>query len=217
MPPARANEDWIRTLSGAGERQDEAINDLRQYLLKTSLYTLYRYQRDIQAVSPSERLALAEDCAQEALITVLDHLGEFRGESKFTTWAFKFAVNISLSCARREGWKQMSLESSPDGKESYHWLVSNNHRSPPDGELKSMQAEVAALLDEAIQHHLTDRQRLVFRLIVFEQVPMDAVVQRLGTNRNAVYKLLHDARKKLKQALQSQDYKLEEIVHLFGK
>jgi RNA polymerase sigma-70 factor (ECF subfamily) len=217
MSQVRYNEEWIQALSGSGKQQDEAINDLRQFLLKVSLFTLYRYLKDLRALSHSERLALAEDCAQEALITVLNHLSDFKGESKFTTWAFKFAVNVSLACARREGWKQISLEHLPDGKGSYDWLVSNDHLSPANAELKSLQAEVAAVLDEAIQHALTEKQRLVFRMIVFEQVPMDAVVQRMETNRNAVYKLLYDARKKLKQALQSNDLKMDEIFRLFGE
>lgn len=80
-----------------------------------------------------------------------------------------------------------------------------------------MQAEVAAVLDEAIEHKLTEKQRQVFKLIVFEQIPMDALVQRLGTNRSAVYKLLHDARKKLKKALQAHGFDLDEIFRLFGK
>ena len=215
--PVRSNEEWIRALSGTGEQQDEAINDLRQFLLQVALYTLYRYLKDIRALSHSERLALAEDCAQEALISVLEHLDEFKGESKFTTWAFKFAVNISLACARREGWKQVSLEQLSQSTDSFDWFISNAPSSPPEVELQALQAEVTAVLDEAINHHLTDKQRMVFRLIVFEQVPMDGIVQRLGTNRNAVYKLLHDARKKLKQALQAHGFELDEIFRLFGK
>jgi RNA polymerase sigma-70 factor (ECF subfamily) len=80
-----------------------------------------------------------------------------------------------------------------------------------------LQAEVTAVLDEAIQHDLTDKQRMVFKLIVFEQVPMDAIVQRLGTNRNAVYETMHNARKKLKRALQAHGFQLDEIFRIFGK
>lgn len=213
----RSNKEWIRALSGTGKQQDEAINDLRQFLLQVALYTIYRYLKDIRALSHSEHLALAEDCAQEALISVLDHLGEFKGESKFTTWAYKFAVNVSLARARREGWKQISLEQLSDSTQSFDWFTFKTISSYPDVELQALRAEVTAVLDEAIQHDLTDKQRLVFRLIVFEQVPMDAVVQRLGTNRNAVYKLLHDARKKLKRALQAHGFETEEIFRLFGE
>lgn len=217
MSPERSNEEWIHTLSGTGEGQNEALNDLRRYLLQVSLYTLYRYLKDIRALSHSDRLALAEECTQEALITVLDHLDEFKGESRFTTWAFKFAVNVSLACARREGWKQISLEQLSESTDSFDWFISNKESAPPDVELQALQAEVTALLDEAIQHDLTEKQRMVFRLIVLEQIPMDAIVQRLGTNRNAVYKLLHDARVKLRQALQAHGLELDEIFRLFGK
>ena len=217
MFPVRSNEEWIRALSGRGEQQDEAINDLRQFLLQVALYTLSRYLKDIRALSHSERLALAEDCAQEALISVLDHLDKFKGESKFTTWAYKFAVNVSLARARREGWKQISLDLLTESMDSFDWFTSKTASTYPDLELLALQAEVTAVLDEVIQHDLTGKQRMVFRLIVFEQVPMDAIVQRLGTNRNAVYKSLHDARKKLKQALQAKGFELDEIFRLFEK
>ena len=217
MSPARSNEEWFRALSGSDKHQDEAIHDLRQFFLQIAMYTLYRHLKDIRALNHSERLALAEDCTQEALITVLDHLEDFKGESKFTTWAFKFAVNVSLACARREGWKQVSLEQLSESTDSFDWFISNNASAPPDVELLALQTEVTAVLDEAIQHELTDKQRMVFKLIVFEQVPMDGLVQRLGTNRNAVYKLLHDARKKLKQALQAHGFKADEIYRLFGQ
>jgi len=217
MPPVRSNQEWIRALSGTGKQQDEAIDELRQFLLQIALYTLYRYLIDIRALGHSERLALAEDCAQEALISVLDHLDEFKGESKFTTWAYKFAVNVSLARARREGWKQISLEELSDSSESFDWFTSKSASTHTDVELQAVQAEVTAVLDEAILHDLTHKQRLVFRLIVFEQVPMDAIVQRLGTNRNAVYKLLHDARKKLKRALQAHGFETEEVLRLFEK
>jgi len=217
MSPVRSNEEWIRALSGTGKQQEVAIGDLRQFLLQVALFTLYRYLKDIHALSHSERLALAEDCAQEALITVLDHLDEFKGDSKFSTWAYKFAVNISLARARREGWKQISLEMLSESKDSFDWFTSKKISTHQDVELQTLQAEITAILDEAIQHDLTDKQRMVFRLIVFEQVPMDGIVQRLGTNRNAVYKLLHDARKKLKQALQAHGFELDEIFHVFRK
>lgn len=216
MAQKRSNEEWMRDLSGTGEHRDEAINDLRQFLLQAALYTLYRHLKDIRALNHSERFALAEDCTQEALITVLDHLDEFKGESKFSTWAFKFAVNISLACARREGWKQISLEQLSESTDSFNWYISTTDSAPPSVELQTLQAEVAAVLDKAIQHDLTDKQRMVFRLIVFEQVPMDAIVQRLGTNRNAVYEMLHNARKKLKRALQAHGFQLEEIFRFFG-
>jgi RNA polymerase sigma-70 factor, ECF subfamily len=217
MVQVRSNEEWIRALSGTGEQRDEAIDDLRQFLLQASLYTLYSYLKDIRALSHSDRLALAEDCAQEALIKVLDHLGEFKGESKFTTWAYKFAVNISLARARRERWKGISIDQLSETTDSFEWFTSRAAFTSQGAELQALQAEVAAVLDEAIEHKLTEKQRQVFKLIVFEQIPMDALVQRLGTNRSAVYKLLHDARKKLKKALQAHGFDLDEIFRLFGK
>jgi RNA polymerase sigma-70 factor, ECF subfamily len=150
------------------------------------------------------------------LITVLDHLDDFRGESKFTTWAYKFAVNISLAHARREGWKQHSPEMDSAGKTQTNGYTFNNFTVQTDAELRVLQGEVITVLNEAIQHDLSDKQRIVFRLIVYDQYPMDGVVQHLGSNRNAVYKLLHDARIKLKRALQAHGFAHDEILQLFG-
>ena len=212
----RSNEDWIQALSGTGEYQDEAINDLRHFLLQVALYTLNQKVKDIHALSHSDRLALGEDCAQEACITVLNHLAEFKGESKFTTWAYKFAVNVSLARARQEGWKQISLELSSSKAASFGEFAAHIHSNHPDVESQVLQTEIIAVLDDTIQHDLTDKQRMVFRLIVFEQVPMDGVVQRMGMNRNAVYKLLHEARKKLKRAVQAHGFEFDETFLLFS-
>ncbi len=214
---ARSDEEWIQALSGTGSQQDEAINDLRQLLLRAALFTLSRYLNDLDDLSHSDRLALAEESSQEALIAILGHLSGFRGDSKFTTWAYKFAINISLAHARREGLRHFSRALGSNATNGFDGFASNNRHTATDIESRVMLAEVIAVLEEAIQHDLTDRQRQVLSLNVFEHVPMDGVVQHLQTNRNAVYKLLYDARKKLKRALQAHGFEFEEIIRLFGK
>jgi RNA polymerase sigma-70 factor (ECF subfamily) len=168
-------------------------------------------------VNRDEILQRAEDCAQEALITVMNHLSDFRGDSKFTTWAYKFAINIALMTARRERWKGVSLDQktfSEDGSLP-GWLMQD--KSPglaPDRSV--LQGEVGTILREVIEHELTDRQRQVLMMMIFHEVPMDEVVQRLGTNRNAVYKLLHDTRRKLKASLQARGFEAGETLDLFS-
>ena len=96
MLNTRTNQEWIQDLTSAGPQQAEAIEDLRQLLLVASLYTFNRNPGDLSDLDPQGKLALAEDWAQEALVAVLSKLKDFRSEGKFTTWAFKFAVNITL-------------------------------------------------------------------------------------------------------------------------
>ena len=196
-------------MTASGEVQETAIADLRDLLLRAALYFFNRNPGDFGGMNRDEILQCAEDSAQEALIAVMDHLSDFRGDSKFTTWAYKFAINMALMTARRQRWKGKSLEELP---------VSNSVLF--DGELPDqslIQREIRGILEEVIKGELTDRQRQVLILMVFHEVPMDEVVQRLGTNRNAIYKMLHDARRKLKNRLQARGFEVEELLALFSE
>ena len=209
MSDSRTNKEWLDELTASGESQETAIADLRNLLLRAALYFFNRNPGDFEGMNREQILQCAEDCAQEALIAVLDHLSDFRGDSKFTTWAYKFAINMALMTARRQRWKGKSLDELP---------VSN--RALFDGELPDqslIQREIRGILEEVIKGELTDRQRQVLILMVFHEVPMDEVVQRLGTNRNAIYKMLHDARRKLKNRLLARGFEVEELLALFSE
>src|SRR4030095_14468650 len=143
----------------------------------------------------------------------MNHLSDFRGDSKFTTWAYKFAVNIALMTARRERWKGVSLDrlSFSDDSNLYEWMV--QHKSPghaPDQ--SAMQSEVGEIIREVIQNDLTEKQRQILIMRVLNEVSMDEVVLRLSTNRNAIYKMLHDARRKLKSGLQARGFEVGETL-----
>lgn len=215
MSNHRSNEEWLRDLGSSGESQSTAIEDLRNALLRAALYTFQGQLGSLAQFSQLEIQQLAEDCAQEALVSILKHLPEFRGESKFLTWAYKFAVNIGLTTARREQWKGMSLDDPEDFPIYSHWPLEED-LSKFDPELAVMRSEIWEVLRAIIQNDLTEKQRLVLKWMVFDDVPMDVVVQHLDTNRNAVYKLLHDARAKLKQALLSRGIGISETMDLFG-
>jgi len=209
MSDSRTNKEWLDELTASGESQETAIADLRNLLLRAALYFFNRNPGDFEGMNRDEILQCAEDCAQEALIAVMDHLADFRGDSKFTTWAYKFAINMALMTARRQRWKGKSLDEFP---------VSNIVLF--DGELPDqslIQREIRGILEEVIKGELTDRQRQVLILMVFHEVPMDEVVQRLGTNRNAIYKMLHDARRKLKNRLLARGFEVEELLALFSE
>ncbi len=214
MITTRTNPDWLLALSAQGRRQTEALEELRALLLRAALYTLVSRLDDLRDLAERERLALAEDCAQEALLAVLAHLQDFRGDSKFTTWAYKFGVNVALTRARHERWKRVSLDALDD-QGALDWLTWREGLRGVDSEVAALQTEIVAVIREAIRADLTDRQRQVLKWIAFDGVPMDVVVQRLDTNRNAIYKLLHDARAKVKRTLSAHGYEVEEVYTLF--
>jgi RNA polymerase sigma-70 factor (ECF subfamily) len=216
MPETRTNEEWLRELNASGEMQDAAITDLRDLLLRATLYFFNRNQGDFAGMDRDQILQCAEDCAQEALIAVMNHLPDFRGDSKFTTWVYKFAINIALMTARRERWKGKSLDQLTffDNNTLIEWSLQDKSSGRlPDQ--SAIQSEISDTIREVIEHELTDRQREVLIMMVFNEVPMDEVVQRLDTNRNAIYKMLHDARRKLKHRLQARGFEIDEILALF--
>ncbi|WP_374689026.1 RNA polymerase sigma factor [Promineifilum sp.] len=218
MLTTRTNPDWIATLSGQGVPQTEAIEELRGLLVRAALYTLVAHLDDLRDLDDRERKALAEDCAQEALMAVLSKLDDFRGDSKFTTWAYKFGVNVALTRARRERWKRVSLDALSENEPSLDWLQwKEEGLQTVDSEIPVLQAEVGALIQEVVNTGLTDRQRQVLKWIVFDEVPMDVVVERLDSNRNAVYKLLHDARLKVRRQLAAHSYEAEDVYGLFRR
>ena len=216
MSDTRNNQEWLHDLNAHGEVQEAAILDLRNILLRAALYYFSRNLRDFAGLSHDEILQRAEDCAQNALISVLQHLPDFRGDSKFTTWAYKFAINIALMTARQEKWKGVSLDQLSDSGETTlsEWVIQDKG----DGvtaEQSAIQGEVREIIRDVIEKDLTEKQRRVLLLMVFDEVPMDEVVRYLGANRNAVYKLLHDARSKLKSGLQVRGFEVGETLALF--
>lgn len=215
MTSTRTNEQWLHDLNADGALQEAAISDLRDLLLRAVLFFFSRNLGDLEKLSRTETLQLAEDCAQDALIAVMNHLSDFRGDSKFTTWAYKFAINMALMTARRERRKGRSVDqlfSTEDGA-SFEWELEDTESLPDQS---TMQGEIREIIQHVINHDLTDRQRRVLLMMVFHDIPMDEVVRELDTNRNAIYKMLHDARRKLKQRLQAHGFEVGEILALFA-
>ena len=215
MTKTRTNEEWLHDLKASGEAQESAILDLRDLLLRATLYFFSRNLSDFEGRERDEILQRAQDGAQEALIAVMNRLSDFRGDSKFTTWAYKFAINIALMTSRRERRKNVSLEQfsqADDG--SLPERIMRDDSTGPDQ--SALQGEVGEVIREVIEHELTDKQRQILILMVFNEVPMDEVVRQFGTNRNAIYKVLHDARRKLKSSLQARGFEVGETLALFS-
>jgi RNA polymerase sigma-70 factor, ECF subfamily len=212
----RTNEEWLCALQSHAGEQATAIVELRGLLLRAALYSFKRTHYDLCHLHPDEILQHAEDSAQDALLAVMKHLDEFRGESKFTTWAYKFAINVALARARKETWKRVSLDKLLEDSELPELSFADESRGM-DPDRAVWQAEVWDIVREVIDNELTERQRQVLKVMVFDDAQMDEVAEHFKTNRNAIYKLMHDARRKLKARLEARGLEVTEIVDLFAK
>ena len=210
---SRTNEEWLRALRADGLEQEEALRHLRGRILRAILAYLAGHQRGRGAAEPERARQLAEDCAQEALVTILGKLETFRGESRFTTWAYAIAIRLVLGKLRRQRWEGSALEESRLGRELPAWPIGDT--KSPDPERTLQQEEVWRILKGIIEKELSQRQRSVLITHVFQRMPLDLVATWLGTNRDNVYKILHDARKKLKRSLIEQGLTHQEIFTLF--
>lgn len=211
----RSNPEWLSQLKADGTpEQAEAIEDLRLYLLRAVLYFFSQNPGDLRSLARPELEQVAQDLAQDALLTILKNLDEFRGESKFTTWAYRFAINMSLVEARRQRWKNLSLDKILEASDLPDFQFED--KDSPDPDRNAQQQEIWDTVREVIANDLTDRQRKILTAVVFDDVPVDVVTKEYKMNRNAVYKMVHDARAKLRQRLQDRGFDIGEILNLFG-
>jgi RNA polymerase sigma-70 factor (ECF subfamily) len=208
---ARTNAEWLAALRAEGPQQTAALIELRAYLLRASRYALSRSLS--VSVAPAVVKHVAEDAAQEALSALLQRLGDFRGDSRFTTWAYKFAVNTALVAARRERWRHRSLDRVLDAPDLGQRLGAVPVSADP--ERRVLQTEVLTALREAIDTSLTPRQRQALTAVVVDEVPLDELARHWGSNRNALYKLLHDARRKLRTHLRARGLDARDVLDAF--
>jgi RNA polymerase sigma-70 factor, ECF subfamily len=212
---ARTNAEWLVALRSDGEAQTAALSELRAYLLRAALYTLYRSRSTLRSLAPADIGQLAEDCAQDALSAVLGHLDQFRGASRFTTWAYKFAVNTALVAAQHERWARVSLDRLLESPDLVARMGAFSDASA-DPERRALQGQILAAMRQGIENHLTERQRQALIAVVFEEVPLDELARHWGSNRNALYKLLHDARRKLKAHVIERGFDAKDVLDVFS-
>jgi RNA polymerase sigma-70 factor (ECF subfamily) len=202
----RSNEEWVAALSQPGPLRDAALDDLRARLLRGLGYALSR--------SGKVDDALLEDFAQDALLRILDGLDTFRGEARFTTWAQKIAMRVAYTELRRHRYRDFSLEGMmgfPDNE-----FVPDFMTDPDAGpEQRAVQSSVLAAMQRVINEELTDKQRQALVAVKIQGVPLAEVARRMDSNRNAMYKLMHDARQKLKDALLEEGLTPEQILSAF--
>ena len=214
---ARSNSDWVTDLQNAGPKQQQALDDLRDYLLRAVYVYLSRQRSDLSHLDRTEVEQLAEDCVQEALVLILNKLDTFRRESKFTTWAYRIIINVAAGNLRRRWWKDVSIESlnSDNDDESFSLLDTLQDTSLQDPEQVAQQQEILKVLEKTIEEDLTERQRIVLKTLILDDGSTDDLAEELGTNRNNIYKILHDGRKRLKQRLLELDLSPEYMLSIF--
>jgi RNA polymerase sigma-70 factor, ECF subfamily len=208
----RTNDEWIGALRGDGDAQAAALHELRGILVRAARFAL---QRRLGRVGSLDVDQLAEDCAQNALMAILDRLADFRGDSRFTTWAYKFAINMALVASRREAWKPVSLDALLEQAGPWTWRL-DAHALSGDPEQAARQAEAWKVVQDVIETELSERQRQALKAIVVDEIPLDELVRHWDSSRNAVYKLLHDARWKLKTRLEARGFAPREVLGMFG-
>jgi RNA polymerase sigma-70 factor (ECF subfamily) len=205
----RTNEEWLADLRAGGDQQAQALDDLRAILLRGLPYAI---AGRLDPNSPASE-ALTEEMAQETLLRVLKYLDTFEGRSQFTTWAHKIAVRAALTELRRVRWREvplpeMEMNDEADGPDS----------ETPDGqaspEEQVAQSEMMEHVNRIIMEELTEKQRMAL-MAIMNGFPLEEAARRMGTNRNALYKLLHDARLRLKKRLEKEGLTPQEVLSVF--
>lgn len=213
----RSNEDWLQTFSEQhGEAYAEALQDLRDFLLRAVLVYLSLHRSDLAAWSRQAVRDLAEDLAQEALMDIRANLTSFRGESKFTTWAYRFVINRAASELRRQHYQNLSFERLHEEEPTFFQdILSRRETRQVDPEQLAEQRYYLRLLREIVETELSERQRTAMIAVHWQGRSLDEVAASLGLNRNALYKLLHDARKRLLAGLLARHLSKGDILAAF--
>jgi RNA polymerase sigma-70 factor, ECF subfamily len=198
----RTNEQWLADLRGPNP--DKALADLYDLLVRGLRVGLGSYGGDVDAN--------AGDFAQEALIKITANLDSFRGESRFTTWAQKIAMNVALTELKRRRWRDVSLQELFARREAANGEPADTQLSP---EQLALQNTVLQELRRMVDEELTDRQQEAVVAVILEGMPVSEVARRMDTNQNALYKLLHDARRKLKRQMEAAGLSPQEVLAAF--
>ena len=201
----RSNQEWIAALQGA--QADAAIADLRSILLRGLRYGMASYR-----VTEAD----LEDFVQDALVKVLRELASFRGEAHFTTWAQKVAARVALSELRRRRWRDVSLQDLMAEHEDSDFTPSVLTDQGPDPGQIAQRTLMMEKIQRMIAEELTDKQRQAMMAVMQGGMPLQEVAQRMGTNRNALYKLLHDARQRLQKRMLREGLTPDEVLAMFA-
>lgn len=188
------SRQWVEQLRAGHPRHDQAMSRLHALLLRVALHELSRRRAQLGSIAGVEFEDLAQQAADDALMSIMKRLEDFRGLSRFTTWAYKFAVFEVSSKVARHAWRRHA----PSAEEQI-WERLPGRLSPRPGDRLEQREQLEALSDAI--GSLTARQREVFVATALNDVPIDVLALQLGSNRNAIYKNLFDARRSLRDRL----------------
>jgi len=191
--------DWVARLRAEGPEQQAAVTELHELLLGAARFEIGRRTAELHHLRGGDQEDLAQQAADDALMAVLRKLDDFRGESRFTTWAYKFALLEAAVAVRRRAWQGREVPLEDQAWARLADAGGGASRGAEDGEL-------FAALREEIEGSLGPRQREVLVAVALNDVPIDVLAERLGSTRGALYKNLHDARRKLRQALAARGF-----------
>lgn len=188
----RPDDSWIADLTVDAPERHLALRRLHDILLRSTRSQVWRLRDLLPGAGAAELEDLAQQSADDALVAVMRQLTTFQGRARFTTWVYKFGVLHAGVAVRREAWRHREVH-LPDA-------IAMVDTAPLPADL-SEAAQLARAVETAIATALTPHQRRVALALLVEQVPIDVLADRLGTTRNALYKTLHDARRRLRTAL----------------
>jgi RNA polymerase sigma-70 factor, ECF subfamily len=210
VPTAALDDDsrgWLRSLRADGRTYDEAVERLHALLLRAARFEVARRRPTVPHLRGNDLDDIANHAADDALVSVLARLDDFRGASRFTTWVYKFALLEAAVKVRKRSWQGREIPLEPET-----WGLFSSTGLEPDEAVA--QSELLTTLQGAIADALTPHQRRVLVAIALNGIPIDVLAERLDTTRGALYKTLHDARRKLRRHLDerglSSDALLEE-------
>src|SRR4051812_37147118 len=206
-PPAAValdpeSREWVDALGSTGASRDDAVARLHALLLRAARFEVARRRPALPHLRGGDFDDIAHQAADDALVSVLRRLGDFRGASRFTTWAYKFALLEAAVKLRKRAWQGREVPLEPET-----WNLFTSSGLEPDAEAE--QGELLSTLQRAIAEALTPHQRKVLVALALNGVPIDVLAERLSTTRGALYKTLHDARRKLRTYLEETGLPLE--------
>ena len=200
----RDNELWLTHLKSEGAIQHQALSDLRDTLINSLRGTLWN-----GALIDD---AFLEDAVQDSIIQILERLKQFEGRSQFLTWATSISIRVAISELRRRRWKDVSLDK----------LISDAGQVPeraidacPEPDVLKEREAIIKVMYGLIHSSLTEKQKTAL-LAELKEMPQDEIARHIGSNRNAIYKLTHDARKRLKKGLEAVGYNITDIKAIFA-
>ena len=189
------SREWLRCLCADGASRDDAVARLHALLLRAARFEVARRRPALPHLRGNELDDIATEAADDALMSVLTRLDDFRGASRFTTWVYKFALLEAAVKLRKRAWQGREVPLEPET-----WGLFSTAGLGPADEVE--QSELLGALQRAINEILTPHQRRVLVALALNGVPIDVLAERLNTSRGALYKTLHDARRKLRKHLE---------------